>query len=228
MSELPSPARVVVIGAGIVGNSLVYHLARLGLARHRPDRQGPAAQPRRLDRPRVELHLPGRPLARDDRPDARQRAPVQGDGRLHRVAAASRSPAPRSGWRSCAGGCLGQGLGHRGRARHAGAGRTSWSRSSTRRSSSAASGRRASASSTRCAPARIMRERAQELGALTVVAERRGRRPRRRGAAGSAGVRTSGGDIEAETVVIACGVWSPKIARDGRRPASRSPRRCTR
>jgi glycine cleavage system aminomethyltransferase T/glycine/D-amino acid oxidase-like deaminating enzyme len=30
MAELPSHARVVVIGAGIVGNSLVYHLARLG------------------------------------------------------------------------------------------------------------------------------------------------------------------------------------------------------
>src|SRR4051812_43045960 len=56
----------------------------------------------------------------------------------------------------------------------------------------------------------IMRERALESGALTVVptvevtgldvSEGRIRR-----------VRTSGGDIEAEHVVIACGVWSPKI-----------------
>ena len=30
MSTLPSRARAVIIGAGIVGNSLVYHLARLG------------------------------------------------------------------------------------------------------------------------------------------------------------------------------------------------------
>ncbi|MEP6665918.1 MAG: FAD-dependent oxidoreductase, partial [Nocardioidaceae bacterium] len=57
----------------------------------------------------------------------------------------------------------------------------------------------------------IMREKALELGALTVVptAEvtgldvEEGRICR---------VRTSGGDIDTETVVIACGVWSPKIA----------------
>ncbi|MDX6366529.1 MAG: hypothetical protein QOK30_1605, partial [Nocardioidaceae bacterium] len=30
MAAVPTSARVVVIGAGIVGNSLVYHLARLG------------------------------------------------------------------------------------------------------------------------------------------------------------------------------------------------------
>jgi glycine/D-amino acid oxidase-like deaminating enzyme len=30
MSTLPSSARVVVIGAGIVGNGLACHLARLG------------------------------------------------------------------------------------------------------------------------------------------------------------------------------------------------------
>ncbi len=30
MSNLPNKAKVVVIGAGIVGNSIVYHLARLG------------------------------------------------------------------------------------------------------------------------------------------------------------------------------------------------------
>ena len=46
---------------------------------------------------------------------------------------------------------------------------------------------------------------------------RRGHRHRRRATAASAGVRTDQGDIEAEIVVIACGVWSPRIARDGRR-----------
>src|SRR4051794_3914765 len=56
----------------------------------------------------------------------------------------------------------------------------------------------------------IMREKALESGALTVVPTvevtgldvQDGR---------IRGVRTSGGDIEAEHVVIACGVWSPKI-----------------
>src|SRR3954466_11182209 len=57
----------------------------------------------------------------------------------------------------------------------------------------------------------IMRERALEVGALTVVPNaevvgldvEEGRIRR---------VRTDQGDIEAETVVIACGVWSPRIA----------------
>ena len=57
----------------------------------------------------------------------------------------------------------------------------------------------------------IMRERAMETGALTVVPTvevtgldvEDGAIKR---------VRTTGGDIEASTVVIACGVWSPKIA----------------
>ncbi|HXL16334.1 MAG TPA: FAD-dependent oxidoreductase, partial [Streptosporangiaceae bacterium] len=30
MTGLPAQAKVVVIGAGIVGNSMAYHLARLG------------------------------------------------------------------------------------------------------------------------------------------------------------------------------------------------------
>ncbi len=58
----------------------------------------------------------------------------------------------------------------------------------------------------------IMRERAQEMGALTVVPNvevlgidlEHGRVTR---------LRTSAGDIEVENIVVACGVWSPKIAR---------------
>ena len=58
----------------------------------------------------------------------------------------------------------------------------------------------------------LMRERAQEMGALSVAAgvevtgiEVEDGRVRR--------VRTDAGDVEAETVVITCGVWSPRIAR---------------
>ncbi len=58
----------------------------------------------------------------------------------------------------------------------------------------------------------LMRERAQEMGAITVSANTEttgldvvdGR---------VAGVRTDKGDIGCETVVICCGVWSPRIAR---------------
>jgi glycine cleavage system aminomethyltransferase T/glycine/D-amino acid oxidase-like deaminating enzyme len=58
----------------------------------------------------------------------------------------------------------------------------------------------------------IMRERAQESGALTVLANtevldidvEHGRVRR---------VRTTRGDIQAEYVVVCCGVWSPRIAR---------------
>jgi glycine cleavage system aminomethyltransferase T/glycine/D-amino acid oxidase-like deaminating enzyme len=58
----------------------------------------------------------------------------------------------------------------------------------------------------------LMRERAVQEGALTVSADtevlgidvERGRVRR---------VRTSRGDVEAETVVICCGVWSPRVAR---------------
>jgi len=58
----------------------------------------------------------------------------------------------------------------------------------------------------------IMRERAQESGALTVAANtevlgidvERGRVRR---------VRTTRGDVEAEHVVVCCGCWSPRLAR---------------
>ena len=71
-----------------------------------------------------------------------------------------------------------------------------------------------------------MRERAQASGALTLspmtevtgidVVDGRVRQ-----------VRTDKGDIKAEVVVIACGVWSPGSARWPARPC-RSPRPSTR
>lgn len=58
----------------------------------------------------------------------------------------------------------------------------------------------------------IMRERAQRTGALTVVpnVEVTGMRVEK---GAITGVETTAGLIEADTVVICCGVWSPKVAR---------------
>ena len=115
---------------------------------------------------------------------------------------------------------LGQGVGHPGRAGHARTTSSRRSRSWTRTRSSARSGRPSVGVVDSLRAGTLMRESALALGALTVVPtvevtgmdveEGRIRR-----------VRTTGGDIEAETVVIACGVWSPKLARDGGRARSR-------
>ncbi|MGH9170901.1 MAG: GcvT family protein [Acidimicrobiales bacterium] len=64
----------------------------------------------------------------------------------------------------------------------------------------------------------LMRERAQEMGALSVLASTQvlGIDTRPSGKAGGATrverVRTTGGDIETEVVVVCCGVWSPLVA----------------
>src|SRR5256885_12950530 len=68
----------------------------------------------------------------------------------------------------------------------------------------------------------LMRKRAQEMGALTVSA----------GTEGTgidvqdgriAGVRTDKGDIRTGTVVVACGLWSPRVARMARASISPTP-----
>jgi glycine/D-amino acid oxidase-like deaminating enzyme len=58
----------------------------------------------------------------------------------------------------------------------------------------------------------IFREKAMELGALTVVPNVEVTGMRVEDGVIKA-VETTGGTIEAETVVIACGVWSPKLAK---------------
>ena len=58
----------------------------------------------------------------------------------------------------------------------------------------------------------LMRERAQRARRADDLRRHRGHRHRRRGRP-RPGVRTDKGDIAADTVVIACGVWSPRIAR---------------
>ena len=229
--RLPARARAVVIGCGIVGNSLVVPPRPARLDRHRADRQGPAAEPGRLDRPRVELHLP--------------RRPQQGDGRCSR-SRASASTSSMGVNTECGGIEVARSRGADG-----GASTGGWRRPRRGASTAAAASRRPRSrsscrsstrtillggfytpervgASTRCAPARSCASEAIDAGALQVFAntevldidvERR--RASRR-------VVTDRGRIEAEYVVIACGVWSPRIARDGRRAHPAHARPCTR
>ena len=116
MSDFPSRARCVVIGCGIVGNSLVYHLTRLGWTDVVQIDKGPLPEPGRLHRPRLELRVPGRPQQGDDRAHGRELAPVPRVGSLHRVRrhrgrahrGADGGAAPPDG--------VGEVVGHRGRA----------------------------------------------------------------------------------------------------------------
>ncbi len=65
---------------------LAARLARRArLDRSRPDRQGAVPESGRLDRPRVELHLPGRPLEGDDAAHARLDEAVPRGGHAARV-----------------------------------------------------------------------------------------------------------------------------------------------
>ena len=59
----------------------------------------------------------------------------------------------------------------------------------------------------------LMREQAVEMGSLTVSAQTEVLGIE--AASGVTGVRTTEGDIETGVVVIACGVWSPRLARMG-------------
>ena len=84
MSPLPDRARVVVIGAGIVGNSMAWHLARLGWRDIVLLEKGTLPNPGGSTGHASQLHLPDRPLQGDDRVHARQRPPVPRARRLRR------------------------------------------------------------------------------------------------------------------------------------------------
>jgi Glycine/D-amino acid oxidases (deaminating) len=58
--KAPTSAKCVVIGAGIVGNSIVYHLARLGWSDIVQVDKGPLPNPGGSTGHAVELHLPDR------------------------------------------------------------------------------------------------------------------------------------------------------------------------
>ena len=204
---------MVVIGAGIVGQLRGRPPRRARLARHRADRQGPAAQPGRIDRPRVQLHLPRRSQPRDG---ARSRSTASastsamgvnvtcGGIEIAREPRAPRGvPAPHD---------VGQGLGHRGRAAHARRGAGARARSSTSRSSSAASTRRASPSSTRCRRARSSASGRRQAARCQTVANVEVLGIETSTAAASRPSSPTRAASRREYVVIACGVWSPRIA----------------
>ena len=185
------------------------------LARHRPDRQGPAAQPGRLHRARVELHLPGRPLPRDDRPDrwtrcasTRRWACSPSPAAIEVARTEERMEELRRRMSSA------QGVGHRGRAGDPGPRRRDGPVPGQGRDPRRASGRPAVGVVDSLRAGTIMRE--SRAGARRA---HRACRPSRcvgmdvERRAGSRGCAPTGGDIEAETVVIACGVWSPKLGR---------------
>jgi heterotetrameric sarcosine oxidase gamma subunit len=58
----------------------------------------------------------------------------------------------------------------------------------------------------------LMRERAQQLGALRVLAGTEVLGIEKSASGRVAGVRTTAGDIQTDVVAICCGVWSPRIA----------------
>ena len=154
--------------------------SRARLDRHRADRPGAAAQPRRVDRARLELHLPGGPLAGDHRPDARLRQAVQGDGRLHAVRRLRGRPDRGADGGAASPHVQRQGVGHRGRDRRPRVRRREGAVPRPRpdhRSLLDAVGRRRRLAARRHDHAR---ERTGQ-GCADRGAERRGHRPRRRG-----------------------------------------------
>ena len=193
MAHLPSSARCVVIGAGIVGNSLVHHLAELGWRDIVQLDKGPLPNPGGSTGHASQLHLPGRPLPRDHRPHPRQRAPVPGDGRLHRVRRLRGGPHRGADGGAAPPDVVGaKAWGIEAELVTPDAGRSEkvpfLDPSDHRRRLLDA---RRSASSTRCAPARSCASAPSRRGALTIVAQRRGARAWTSWTAGSARVRTT-------------------------------------
>ena len=213
MSNVPATARVVVIGAGIVGNSLVHHLARLGWRDIVQIDKGALPNPggstghasnfifpvdhsreitdltldsvRQYQEMGVFTQSGGFELARtEERMEELRRR--MSSAKAWGIEAELVEPGVREG----------EGPVHRDRPVH-------------RRLLDPQRGRRRLA-----ARGDDHAQSALETGALTVVPNVEVTGLDAEGADGGRTirrVRTTGGDIEAEYVVIACGVWSPKI-----------------
>ena len=191
MATVPATPSVVVIGAGIVGNSLVYHLARLGWRDIVQIDKGPLPNPGGSTGHASNFIFPVdhsreiTDLTLDSMRQYKEMGVFTESGGFEVARTEERMEELRRRMSSA------QGLGHRGR-------RSSRPSSSRRRCPFLETDQyhrrvldaRASASSTRCGPARSCASARWRRGALTVVPERRGHRPRRRATAGSAAVRT--------------------------------------
>ena len=153
-TEFPSSAKVVVIGAGIVGNCLVGHLARLGWTDMVLLDKGPLPEPRRVDRPRSQLHLPGRPQQGDGAARRAVGQPVPRPRPQRRLGRHRGRPHPGADGRAPAADDQRDGVGRRGRAAHARRGEGARAVHQRPTSSSAASTARPCRSSTRSTPAR--------------------------------------------------------------------------
>ena len=105
VSDLPESANVVVIGAGIVGNSVIGHLAKLGWRDIVQIDKGPLPNPGGSTGHASNFIFPVNHEQGDGDADAGQPAPVHRDGGLN-VACGGVEIArePQDGWRSSAGG----------------------------------------------------------------------------------------------------------------------------
>ena len=154
MNDIPARASAVIIGAGIVGNSLAYHLARLGWRELVLVDKGPMPNPGGSTGHASNFIFPIEyskmmmELTRDSTEQYKELGVFTESGGIEvaRTRSADDRAAPALH--------RGQGLGHPGPADRRRARWASWCRTSTSRSSSAARTSRRSASSTRCGPAR--------------------------------------------------------------------------
>ena len=213
MSVLPDKARAVVIGAGIVGNSMAYHLARLGwrdivllekgmlpnpggstghasnfifLTDHAKEMAAFTIESARQYR---ELGVLRRDRRHRGRPDPRADGGAEAPDGVVELVGHRGQPAAHSG-RGQGDGPVHRRVGHPRRLLHA-----------RRRGRRLAPGRHADA------PEGPGDGRADDRR------RRRGHRHRRRGRPRPARPHGRRATIETDVVVIACGVWSPRIAR---------------
>ena len=212
MSTLPRQARAVVIGCGIVGNTVAYHLTDQGWSDVVLLDKGPLPNPGGSTGHASNFIFPvdhSKEMTQLTLESVRQYKEM---GVLHRV----RRHRGRAHGGAHAGAAaphgVGQVVGDRaGLAGHARRGEGARPVHRRDRDPRRLLHARRSASSTRCGPGRSCASAARSRAALG-LREHRGARYRRRGRARSARANDRG-DIETEMVVIACGVWSPMLAR---------------